>query len=177
MHDTGRDTGDTPHRMRGVQHAFWRTVGASTDTAPCQCHGTRPPERTKEGMLRITDPTEAWLEVQADGTSDLRPASIPRSSRASPHRRAHQGVGRPSKACLRHRSARSPTFLLRPCAGIRNPAHEHQKLKGSLIPIRRCAPMSRDPLRLQPGTRGDLAAILLCCGMLATRIAALAHPA
>ncbi len=84
MHDTGRDTGDTPHRMRGVQHAVLahgrrkhrhRTMPMPWDPAS---------ERTKEGMLRITDPTEASLEVQAAGTSDLRPASIPRSSQGKP---------------------------------------------------------------------------------------------
>ncbi|MBM6699146.1 hypothetical protein H7U32_02140 [Bifidobacterium pullorum subsp. saeculare] len=48
---------------------FWRTVGASTDSAaPYNTLGTGL-ERTAEGLLRVTDPTRAYLELTADGTS------------------------------------------------------------------------------------------------------------
>lgn len=48
---------------------FWRTLGASTDTNAV--HNTLGPglKRTDDGMLTVTDPTKAYLELTADGTS------------------------------------------------------------------------------------------------------------
>ncbi|MCH9274956.1 hypothetical protein JS533_001460 [Bifidobacterium amazonense] len=48
---------------------FWTTLAASTDTSAAE--NTLGPglERTADGMLKVTDPTRAWLEVKADGTS------------------------------------------------------------------------------------------------------------
>ncbi|OZG66265.1 hypothetical protein BHAP_0433 [Bifidobacterium hapali] len=48
---------------------FWTTLSASTDTSTAT--NTLGPglERTDNGMLRVNDPTSAWLEVHADGSS------------------------------------------------------------------------------------------------------------
>ncbi|MBT1160685.1 glycosyltransferase [Bifidobacterium sp. SO1] len=48
---------------------FWATLSASTDTSAAA--NTLGPglERTENGLLRVTDPTGAWLEVKSDGTS------------------------------------------------------------------------------------------------------------
>lgn len=48
---------------------FWATVGASTDTASAR--NAMGPGLTldESGLLEVTDPTTAWLEVEADGTS------------------------------------------------------------------------------------------------------------
>lgn len=48
---------------------FWRTLGASTDTNAV--HNTLGPGlvRTDDDMLTVTDPTKAYLELAADGTS------------------------------------------------------------------------------------------------------------
>lgn len=50
---------------------FWRTIGASTDTSAVHNAlgaGLQRDETT--GMLTITDPIKAYLELSADGTSD-----------------------------------------------------------------------------------------------------------
>lgn len=49
---------------------FWRTLGASTDTNAV--HNTLGDglQRTDDGMLTVTDPTKAYLELSADGTSE-----------------------------------------------------------------------------------------------------------
>lgn len=48
---------------------FWRTLAASGDSAAAS--NTLGPglERTADGMLTVTDPTQAYLQVVADGTS------------------------------------------------------------------------------------------------------------
>ncbi|KAB8287586.1 hypothetical protein DSM100688_1372 [Bifidobacterium ramosum] len=48
---------------------FWTTLSASADSSAAE--NTLGPglERTDDGLLRVTDPTRAWLEVKADGSS------------------------------------------------------------------------------------------------------------
>lgn len=50
--------------------AFWRTLAASGDSAAA--YNTLGPglERTDDGLLRVTDPTQAYMQVAADGSSD-----------------------------------------------------------------------------------------------------------
>ncbi|WP_243388657.1 hypothetical protein [Bifidobacterium scaligerum] len=48
---------------------FWRTLGASTDTNAVHNTLGTGLSRTNDGMLVITDPTHAYLELTADGTS------------------------------------------------------------------------------------------------------------
>lgn len=60
---------------------FWTTLSASTDSASASNTLGEGLERTKDGLLRVTDPTEAYLDVSADGTSGyarIDAASIPR---------------------------------------------------------------------------------------------------
>ena len=53
----------------GFNLPFWRTLGASMDSAAYENRMGSGLEYTDAGRLRVTDPTEAWLEVEADGTS------------------------------------------------------------------------------------------------------------
>lgn len=50
---------------------FWRTLGASTDTNAVHNSLGSGLKRTDDGMLTVTDPTNAYLELTADGTSDF----------------------------------------------------------------------------------------------------------
>lgn len=54
----------------GFNLPFWRTLGASTDTVSTSNTLGSGLERRDDGMLVVTDPTQAYLEVSADGTSD-----------------------------------------------------------------------------------------------------------
>lgn len=56
---------------------FWRTLGASTDTNAVHNALGAGLERTDEGLLRVTDPTAAYLELSADGTSDYLRIDVP----------------------------------------------------------------------------------------------------
>lgn len=60
---------------------FWTTMSASTDSTSATNSLGEGLERTKDGLLRVTDPTEAYLDVSADGTSGyarIDAASVPR---------------------------------------------------------------------------------------------------
>ncbi|WP_236630772.1 glycosyltransferase [Bifidobacterium aemilianum] len=48
---------------------FWRSLPASTDTAAASNSLGSGIERTREGLIRVTDPTQAYLELKADGSS------------------------------------------------------------------------------------------------------------
>lgn len=61
---------------------FWRTLGASTDTNAVHNTLGSGLTRRNDGMLTVTDPTKAYLELTADGTS-ITYASIPRAARSS----------------------------------------------------------------------------------------------
>ena len=69
---------------------FWRTLGASTDTNAVHNTLGSGLTRRNDGMLTVTDPTKAYLELTADGTSDYL-ASIPRAARSSISPRAGRG--------------------------------------------------------------------------------------
>ena len=48
---------------------FWTTLAASTDTASASNAMGPGLERREDGMLVVTDQTQAYLDVPADGTS------------------------------------------------------------------------------------------------------------
>ena len=48
---------------------FWSTLSASTDTSSATNTLGSGLSRTSSGALKVTDPTTAWLEVTADGSS------------------------------------------------------------------------------------------------------------
>ena len=48
---------------------FWTTLGASTDSASALNTMGSGLKRDRYGLLEVTDPTQAWLEVKADGSS------------------------------------------------------------------------------------------------------------
>jgi hypothetical protein len=52
-------------------HAFWASIAASTDSDAAQ--NTMGPglARTSGSLLKVTDPTRAYLELRADGTSSF----------------------------------------------------------------------------------------------------------
>ena len=48
---------------------FWTTLGASTDSAAATNVMGDGLKRGEDGILTVTDPTSAYMEVSADGTS------------------------------------------------------------------------------------------------------------
>lgn len=67
----------------GFNLPFWGSFGASTDSV--SAHNEMGPglERVENGLLRVTDPTGAWLETRADGTSDYARVDLVRPDGAS----------------------------------------------------------------------------------------------
>ena len=63
--------GDGGGRVRVVQYAaFWRSLAASGDSAAAYNVLGPGLERTDEGLLKVTDPTQAYMQVDADGSSE-----------------------------------------------------------------------------------------------------------
>lgn len=119
---------------------FWTTLAASTDTAAAE--NTLGPglTRTDDGLLRVTDPTQAYLDVAADGTSryarvDLvSPRDLPGEDK--PLDTFHLRVdGDGSAGRTQSMSARSPRSLyLNTDAGATLRVWV-QEAKGALVPI------------------------------------------
>ena len=49
---------------------FWRSLTASGDSAAAYNVLGPGLERTDEGLLKVTDPTQAYMQVDADGSSE-----------------------------------------------------------------------------------------------------------
>lgn len=49
---------------------FWRSVAASGDSSAAYNVLGPGLERTDEGLLRVVDPTQAYMQVDADGSSE-----------------------------------------------------------------------------------------------------------
>ena len=49
---------------------FWRSLAASGDSAAAYNMLGPGLERTDEGLLKVTDPTQAYMQVDADGSSE-----------------------------------------------------------------------------------------------------------
>ena len=75
---------------------FWTTLGASTDSAAATNVMGDGLKRGEDGILTVTDPTSAYMEVSADGTSSyvrIEAANTPEGGdvkAASRHRFAHR---------------------------------------------------------------------------------------
>lgn len=140
---------------------FWRTVGASTDTAAYANAMGSGLERTKEGMLRITDPTEAWLEVQADGTSDyarIDPSFVTGKALTAVHIRVSVDHRSLSATSFSPQSPRS-CYVHAPGSGTLRMSIEEPK--GSLIPIQAVRANVKVPFDFNPARVAIMAAILL----------------
>ncbi|WP_236028042.1 hypothetical protein [Bifidobacterium pongonis] len=140
---------------------FWRTRGASTDTAAYANTMGSGLERTKEGMLRIIDPTEAWLEVNADGTSDyarIDPSFVTGKALTVVHVRASVDHGTAIATSFSPQSARS-SYIRAPGKGVLRVSIEEPK--GSLIPIQAVRANVSVPFEFNPVRVGLMAAILL----------------
>ena len=61
---------------------FWRSVAASGDSSAAYNVLGSGLERTDEGLLRVVDPTQAYLQVDADGSSEYVRV-VPVSSQAA----------------------------------------------------------------------------------------------
>ncbi|PLS29566.1 PMT family glycosyltransferase [Bifidobacterium parmae] len=135
----------------GFNLPFWRTLGASTDSAAAA--NTLGPGlgRTDTGALRVTDPTGSWLEVKADGTSDyLRvDTSQPKQDAL---RVIHLRVASPDggDGTARTVAASSPRshFLKAHSAGVTRVWVE--EAKGSVIPIEAVRANVRVPFSFSP---------------------------
>lgn len=140
---------------------FWRTVGASTDTAAYANAMGSGLERTKEGMLRITDPTEAWLEVQADGTSDyarIDSSFVTGKALTAVHIRVSVDHRSLSATSFSPQSPRS-CYIHAPGSGTLRMSIEEPK--GSLIPIQAVRANVKVPFDFNPARVAIMAAILL----------------
>ena len=156
---------------------FWRTVGASTDTAAYANAMGSGLERTKEGMLRITDPTEAWLEVQADGTSDyarIDSSFVTGKALTAVHIRVSVDHRSLSATSFSPQSPRS-CYVHAPGSGTLRMSIEEPK--GSLIPIQAVRANVKVPFDFNPARVAIMAAILLAVACWRPGSAALAHPA
>lgn len=145
----------------GFNMPFWRTRGASTDTAAYANTMGSGLERTKEGMLRITDPTEAWLEVQADGTSDyarIDPSFVTGKALTVVHIRASVNHATAGATSFSPQSARS-SYIRAPGKGVLRVSIEEPK--GSLIPIQAVRANVSVPFDFNPIRVGLMLAILL----------------
>ncbi|MDU2422458.1 MAG: hypothetical protein E7D48_10240 [Bifidobacterium scardovii] len=119
---------------------FWTTLAASTDTAAAE--NTLGPglTRTDDGLLRVTDPTQAYLDVAADGTSryarvDLvSPRDLPGEDK--PLDTFHLRVDSDGSAGrTQSMSARSPRSLYLNTDADATLRVWVQEAKGALVPI------------------------------------------
>ena len=145
----------------GFNMPFWRTFGASTDTASYTNAMGPGLERTREGMLRVTDPTEAWLEVETDGTSDyarIDPSFVTGKALAAVHIRASVDHGIARETSFSPQSARS-CYIHAPGKGTLRVSIEESK--GSLIPIQAVRANVKVPFDFNPARVAIMAAIVL----------------
>lgn len=121
-------------------------------------------ERTDEGMLRITDPTAAWLEVKADGSSDYARIDLASSQNASSkalntvHIRASVNGESVASTSFSQQSERS-LFIRAHGKGTLRVSIEEPK--GLIIPIRAVRANVRVPFAVSPLRLAAMAAILL----------------
>ena len=64
----------------GFNFPFWSTLAASTDSAAARNTMGTGLHLTGDGLLKVADPTQAYLDVPADGTSSyVRIDTVPLS--------------------------------------------------------------------------------------------------
>ena len=132
---------------------YWRTRGASTDSAAYENTLGAGLERTDDGMLRITDPTAAWLEVKADGSSDYAridlasPASASNDALHTVHIRASVNGASAVATSFSPQSQRSLFFRAHGAGTLRVSIEE---AKGSIVPIRAVRANVRVPFSVSP---------------------------
>lgn len=145
----------------GFNMPFWRTFGASTDTASYANAMGSGLERTKEGMLRVTDPTEAWLEVKTDGTSDyarIDPSLVTGKALTAVHLRASVDHRIARETSFSPQSSRS-CYIHAPGKGTLRVSIEEPK--GSLIPIQAVRANVKVPFGFDPARVAIMTAIVL----------------
>ena len=132
---------------------YWRTRGASTDSAAYENTLGAGLERTDDGMLRITDPTAAWLEVKADGSSDYAridlaaPASASNGALRTVHIRASVNGASVAATSFSPQSQRSLFFRAHGAGTLRVSIEE---AKGSVVSIRAVRANVRVPFCVSP---------------------------
>lgn len=141
--------------------AFWHTLGASTDTSSAQNTLGSGLSRDKHGILTVTDPTQAWMQVQSDGSSSymrVDPISQPKGETA---RVISVRLDSDGAAQLATRISTTRTSYLQ--------THAKERIRmwvgepaGTRIPISAIRANVRVPLTIHPLR----IAILVCIGML-----------
>ncbi|WP_137656901.1 hypothetical protein [Bifidobacterium moukalabense] len=143
---------------------FWRTLAASGDSAAAD--NTLGPglERTADGMLTVTDPTQAYLQVVADGTSAyirIDPVSVRTIDKARQETES-KGTEQPlttirvrpdadRAACtIRSVSLSLPRSLYVKAEAGRTVRVQILEPKGSLIPIQAVRANVRVPFEINP---------------------------
>lgn len=143
---------------------YWRTRGASTDSAAYENTVGAGLERTDEGLLRVTDPTAAWLEVKADGSSDyaridlVSPQNDSSSTLNTVHIRA--SVNGESVASTSF-SPQSPRSLFIYAHGEGTLRVSIEEPKGSIVPIHAVRANVRVPFTVNPLRLAAMVALLV----------------
>ncbi len=141
---------------------YWRTRGASTDSAAYENTVGAGLERTDEGMLRITDQTAAWLEVKADGSSDyaridlVSPNNSSSNALLTVHIRASVNGESVASTSFSSQSSRS-LFIYTHGEGTLRVSIEEPK--GSIVPIQAVRANVRVPFTVNPIRLAIMAAL------------------
>lgn len=147
----------------GFNLPFWRTLGASTDSASADNAMGPGLVRTDAGALRVADPTSAWLEVPADGTSDYARVDV-RAARQDALRVFHlrvtfaDGDGTGVVRSVSTSSSRS-LFLRAPGSGTMRVWVE--EAKGAVVPIEAVRANVRVPFSFSPMRVALMAGVLI----------------
>lgn len=145
----------------GFNLPFWGTLGASMDSSSYE--NTLGPglKRTDTGRLRVTDPTGAWLEVDADGSSGFA-----RVDALEPKRDALRVIhlrtsidGGPGT--VRSVSPLSERSLFLPAHGAGTLRVWVEEPKGSVIPIEAVRANVHVPFSFSPARVALMAGVLL----------------
>lgn len=132
---------------------YWRTRGASTDSAAYENTMGAGLERTDDGMLHIIDPTAAWLEVETDGSSDYARIDLVtgRGDADNALRTVHIRAS-VNGATVRATSfsPQSPRSLFIRAHGAGTLRVSIEEPKGSVIPIRAVRANASVPFQVSP---------------------------
>lgn len=155
---------------------FWRTLGASTDSAAASNVLGAGLERTDGGMLRVTDPTQAYLTVTADGTSpyarlDPAPPVDPRGgggeASAAPARTMHVRVdasGRTGR--VESVSTLAPRSLFLHAEGSGTLTVRFEEAKGTVLPVEAVRANVRVPFHVDWARVGVMLALVAAVALL-----------
>ncbi|MBW3080771.1 hypothetical protein [Bifidobacterium saguinibicoloris] len=145
----------------GFNLPFWGSFGASTDSVSAE--NTLGPglERVEGGLLRVTDPTQAWLQTETDGTSEYARVDViaPQLATVSV---VHVSAEVDGKASPQETiSPASPRSLIIHASGAGMMRVWIREAKGAVVPIDEVRPNVRVPFVFDWLRVGVMAALAL----------------